>query len=123
VGHLVHCRGEDHPSLKNQASSLPLAGTRVRRLDHVNFLSADMSETVHFLEERLGRLQTERIVMDGGAMAAAWFTFSDKSYDLVYTRSVGCGDGSAPRGLTLVRDGAAGGVRAGPRLVLATAAV
>lgn len=76
---------DDRPSLKNQASRLPLAGTRVRRLDHVNFLSADMPKTVHFLEERLGGLQTERIVMDDGATAAAWFTFSDKSYDLVYT--------------------------------------
>jgi catechol 2,3-dioxygenase len=76
---------EDRPSLKNQASRLPLSGARVRRLDHVNYLSANMPSAVRFLEEQLGGLQTERIVMDDDVTAAAWFTFSDKSYDLVYT--------------------------------------
>ncbi len=76
---------DDRPSLKNQASRLPLGGARVRRLDHVNFLAADVPGTCAFLEEALGGRMSERIVLDDGSTAAAWYTFSDKSYDLVYT--------------------------------------
>lgn len=76
---------DDRPALKNQASRLPLAGTRVRRLDHVNFLAVDIPGACDFLTDGLGALTTERIVMDDGATAAVWSTFSDKSYDLVYT--------------------------------------
>jgi catechol 2,3-dioxygenase len=76
---------DDRPSLKNQASRLPLGGTRVRRLDHVNYLAADIPGVCTFLEAAMGGRMTERIVMDDGTTAAAWYTFSDKSYDLVYT--------------------------------------
>jgi catechol 2,3-dioxygenase len=76
---------DDRPSLKNQASRLPLGGTRVRRLDHVNFLSSDMAGSDVFVREALGGRTTELIAMDDGSTAASWYTFTDKSYDLVYT--------------------------------------
>jgi catechol 2,3-dioxygenase len=74
------------PSLKNQASRFPGRGANVRRLDHVNFLAAQIPPQDHFLAEVLGGRRSERIMLDDGSVSAVWFTVTDKSYDLVYTR-------------------------------------
>ena len=73
------------PALKNQAAPFPGRGANVRRLDHINFLAADVSRNGTFLAETLGARLSEQIVTDEGKQAAGWFTFTDKSYDLVYT--------------------------------------
>jgi catechol 2,3-dioxygenase len=77
--------GEHRPSLKNQASAFPGRGANVRRLDHVNFLAADVPAVSAFMSGMLGARATEQIVTDEGAVAAIWYSISDKSYDLVYT--------------------------------------
>ena len=74
------------PSLKNQASRFPGRGANVRRLDHVNFLAAQIPPQDHFLAEVLGGRRSEQIMLDDGSVSAVWFTVTDKSYDLVYTR-------------------------------------
>jgi catechol 2,3-dioxygenase len=76
---------ELRPSLKNQASRFPGRGANVRRLDHVNFLAAQIAPNDAFLAELLGARKSEQIVLDDGSRAAVWFTVTDKSYDLVYT--------------------------------------
>jgi catechol 2,3-dioxygenase len=73
------------PALKNQADRFPGRGANVRRLDHVNYLSADTPACGVFLGERLRARPTEQIVLDSGDVAGIWYTVSDKSYDLVYT--------------------------------------
>ncbi|TQS41088.1 VOC family protein [Cryptosporangium phraense] len=73
------------PALKNQADRFPGRGANVRRLDHVNYLSADTPACGRFLAERLRARPTEQIVLDDGVPSAVWYTVSDKSYDLVYT--------------------------------------
>jgi catechol 2,3-dioxygenase len=73
------------PSLKNQASRFPGRGANVRRLDHVNFLASHIAPNDAFLTEVLGGRKSEQIMLDDGSLAAVWFTFTDKSYDLVYT--------------------------------------
>jgi catechol 2,3-dioxygenase len=73
------------PSLKNQASKFPGRGANVRRLDHVNFLASDVSACSTFLAERFRARPTEQIMLDSGAIAAIWYTITDKSYDVVYT--------------------------------------
>lgn len=73
------------PSLKNQAARFPGRGANVRRLDHVNYLAADVPENADFFEDVLGAMRTEQIVTDAGIPQAAWVTFSDKSYDIVFS--------------------------------------
>jgi catechol 2,3 dioxygenase len=73
------------PSLKNQAARFPGRGANVRRLDHVNFLAADIPANSSFLEDGLGAMRTEQILSPEGPPAATWFTFSDKTYDIVYS--------------------------------------
>jgi catechol 2,3-dioxygenase len=73
------------PALKNQAARFPGRGANVRRLDHVNYLAADIPPVGRFLAGTLGAQLTEQIVQDDGTASAIWYHVSDKSYDLVYT--------------------------------------
>ncbi|MTD53742.1 VOC family protein [Amycolatopsis pithecellobii] len=74
------------PALKNQAQRYPGRGVSVRRLDHVNYLGADVEANRDFLRDQLGALVTEQIVLDDGSIAGTWTTFTNKGYDAVYTR-------------------------------------
>jgi catechol 2,3-dioxygenase len=74
------------PSLKNQAQAYPARGVCVRRLDHVNFLAAEVEGSSEFVRDVLGGHATEQILLDSGTIGARWLTFTNKSYDLVYTR-------------------------------------
>ncbi|MFA1540853.1 catechol 2,3-dioxygenase [Actinomadura monticuli] len=74
------------PSLKNQAQAYPAMGVCVRRLDHVNFLAAEVEPSTEFLVDVLGAHPTEQIRLDDGTIGGRWTTFTNKSYDLVYTR-------------------------------------
>lgn len=73
------------PALKNQADRFPGRGVNARRLDHVNYLAADVPTNGAFVAEVLGGEATELIRMDDGSIAAQWFHFTNKSYDLVYS--------------------------------------
>jgi catechol 2,3-dioxygenase len=75
----------DRPALKNQAAAYPGRGANLRRLDHVNYLTADVPGTAAFLGEMLGARCTERIVKDDGSPQAIWYSLGNKTYDLVYT--------------------------------------
>jgi catechol 2,3-dioxygenase len=73
------------PGLKNQPQAKPTHGVGVRRLDHVNYLGAEVEPNVEFTEHVLGARPTEQIVMDDGRVSARWLSFGNKSYDIVYT--------------------------------------
>ena len=73
------------PALKNQAQRRPNHGVGVRRLDHVNFLAADVEASRDFVTSVLGAQPTEQIQLDNGAIAGIWMTFTNKGYDVVYT--------------------------------------
>lgn len=75
----------DTPALKNQAAAFPGRGANVRRIDHVNYLTADVPTTDTFLSAVLGARCTERIVADDGTPTAVWYHLGNKTYDLVYT--------------------------------------
>jgi catechol 2,3-dioxygenase len=79
------CAEGKSPALKNQADRFPGRGANVRRLDHINYLSADTPGCSAFLAEKLRARPTEQIVLDTGDVSGIWYTVSDKSYDLVYT--------------------------------------
>jgi catechol 2,3-dioxygenase len=74
------------PSLKNQAQAYPARGVSVRRLDHINYLGVEPVRNRDYLHDVLGAMVTEQIVMDDGAVAGTWTTFTNKGYDAVYTR-------------------------------------
>ncbi|MFD6421311.1 VOC family protein [Streptomyces sp. NPDC060198] len=76
---------ELRPALKNQPQAKPNRGVGVRRLDHINFLGADVLANAEFTEQVLGARPTEQIKLDSGRVAARWLTFNNKSYDVVYT--------------------------------------
>lgn len=73
------------PALKNQADRFPGHGVNARRLDHVNFLGVDVEANGEFVHNVLGGGATEQIRLDNGRLAAQWFSFTNKSYDLVYS--------------------------------------
>lgn len=75
----------DRPALKNQAAAYPGRGANLRRLDHVNYLTADVPATAVFLRDVLGARCTEQIVKDDGSPQAVWYSLGNKTYDLVYT--------------------------------------
>ncbi|MBT2227893.1 catechol 2,3-dioxygenase [Nonomuraea sp. NEAU-A123] len=73
------------PGLKNQPQAKPGQGVGVRRLDHVNYLAADVAPNADFTHRLLGARPTEQIVLNSGRVSAQWLTFTNKSYDVVYT--------------------------------------
>ncbi|PWJ26834.1 catechol 2,3-dioxygenase [Branchiibius hedensis] len=76
---------ELRPGLKNQPQAKPNRGVGVRRFDHINFLASDVEAAANFHTELLGARVTEQIQMDDGRIAARWMTYTNKSYDVVYT--------------------------------------
>jgi catechol 2,3-dioxygenase len=81
-----HGTGALTPALKNQAHRRPNHGVGVRRLDHVNYLGREVEPNRDFVTEILGAKSTEQVQLDDGAIAAHWMTFTNKGYDVVYTR-------------------------------------
>jgi hypothetical protein len=65
----------DRPALKNQAAAYPGRGANLRRLDHVNYLTADVPATSSFLSDVLGARCTEQIVKDDGRPQAIWYVW------------------------------------------------
>jgi catechol 2,3-dioxygenase len=73
------------PALKNQAQRFPARGANVRRLDHLNLLTADVAILRRFMEDVLGLRTTEMILLDNGREAGAWVTTTNKTYDVAFT--------------------------------------
>ncbi|GAB2776947.1 hypothetical protein GCM10027073_06980 [Streptomyces chlorus] len=82
-----HYRAPDEPkpALKNQPQAKPGRGVGVRRLDHVNFLAADVLANAEFRQRVLGARPTEQVRLDNGRIAARRLTYTHKSYDVVHT--------------------------------------
>lgn len=82
--------GTDKPALKNTASAFE--GAVPRRIDHLNLLSADVTEFRRFMETCLGSRVTEYIQLDNGRIGGCWFTVNNKTYDLACTEEQGGGE-------------------------------
>lgn len=76
---------EDRPALKNQASAFPGRGVNTRRMDHINYLAADVTAAGEFWSDVMCARESERVRLDAGGYAARWFRFNQKSYDVVYS--------------------------------------
>src|SRR6185312_7953035 len=60
------------PALKNQPQRTPDHGIGVRRLDHINFLGRHPTSNRTFMQEHLGAMLTEEIMLDDGTEAGIW---------------------------------------------------
>ena len=76
---------DERPALKNIAQRFHGRGCAVRRLDHLNLMTSDLTALRDFMVGALGSRITEQIVLDTGDLAACWFTVNDKGYDLACT--------------------------------------
>jgi catechol 2,3-dioxygenase len=74
------------PSLKNQPQRYTGRGAAVKRLDHVNVLSADVRADRVFATDVLGYRLYERIQLDDGTEAGAWLSASIAAHELIYTK-------------------------------------
>src|ERR1700689_1916132 len=61
-------------------------GVAGRRLDHVNSLAQDVPPNGDFVRDVLGGRVPEQIMLDDGTISGQWLHFTNKGYDLVYTR-------------------------------------
>jgi catechol 2,3-dioxygenase len=73
------------PALKNQPQRYTGRGAAVKRLDHVNVLSADVRADRVFATDVLGYRLYERIQLDDGTEAGAWLSASIAAHELIYT--------------------------------------
>jgi catechol 2,3-dioxygenase len=74
------------PSLKNQPQRYVGRGAAVKRLDHVNALSADVRADRTFATDVLGYRLYERIELDDGTEAGAWLSATIAAHELIYTK-------------------------------------
>jgi catechol 2,3-dioxygenase len=58
----------------------------VRRIDHINYLGVEPVANRDFFVDALGAMITEQIVLDDATIAGTWTTFTNKGYDVVWTR-------------------------------------
>lgn len=76
---------DDRPALKNQAARFPGSGVNARRLDHINYLAADVTASGTFWGDVMMARESERVALDDGGYGAWWYRFQQKSYDVVYS--------------------------------------
>jgi catechol 2,3-dioxygenase len=74
------------PSLKNQPQRYVGRGAAVKRLDHVNALSADVRADRTFATDVLGYRLYERIELDDGTEAGAWLSATIAAHERIYTK-------------------------------------
>jgi catechol 2,3-dioxygenase len=73
------------PALKNVPQRYTGRGAAIKRLDHVNFLAADVRASRMFCVESLGYRLYERIELDDGSETGAWMSASIAAHELIYT--------------------------------------
>ena len=75
----------ERSALKNQPQRYPARGIGVRRLDHINVLSQEVTRDREFMEEYLGFKLRENVVLDDGTEAGAWISVTPLVHDIAYT--------------------------------------
>ena len=73
---------EKKTGLLNRPQRRPLRGVPVRRLDHINLMSSDVTPDKTFFMDTLGFKLRERIVLDNGGEAGAWLSVSALAHEV-----------------------------------------
>jgi catechol 2,3-dioxygenase len=74
------------PALKNQPQRYVARGAAVKRLDHVNLLTADVAASREFAQRQLGYRLYEQVILDDGTEAGAWLSLTIAAHELIYVR-------------------------------------
>lgn len=77
---------EDRPPAKDRLGRRGGAGVDVRRLDHVNLLTADVAAATDLAWSALGATLLDEIIDDEGTMTAAFTTLGQRPLELVYSQ-------------------------------------
>lgn len=85
---------EQRSVVLNRVQRRPLNGVPIRRLDHLNLLSRDVTENRRFFAEQLGFKLSEHILFSDDTEGGAWLRAMTRSHDIA-----------------LVKDGVGGGGR------------
>jgi catechol 2,3-dioxygenase len=72
------------PALKNVPQRNTGRGAAVKRLDHVNVLAADVTQSREFAVDTLGYRLYEQIVLDSGRETGAWLSLSIAAHELIF---------------------------------------
>lgn len=73
---------EKKSGLINRPQKRPLKGVPVRRLDHVNLLTSDVTTNRKFMEENLGFRLRENIILNDDTEAGAWLSVSPLVHEI-----------------------------------------
>jgi catechol 2,3-dioxygenase len=76
------CPPEKKTPLLNRPQRKPNRGVPVRRIDHVNLLTSDVTVNSQFMMDHLGFLKRENIMLDNGAEAGAWMSVSPNVHEI-----------------------------------------
>jgi catechol 2,3-dioxygenase len=81
------------PSWRNQPQRYTGRGAAVKRLDHVNFLAADVAAARRFATDVLGYRHYEGVVLDDGRETGAWLSLTIAAHELIYVHDARGGRG------------------------------
>lgn len=68
------CAERDRSAMPNAPQKRPLQGVPVRRLDHINYMTSDVSATKRFFEKQLSFRCRERVQLADGSEIGAWLS-------------------------------------------------
>jgi catechol 2,3-dioxygenase len=72
------------PRLRNMPQRHVDRGAAVKRIDHVNLLTADVAASRRFAQEQLGFRLYEQVILDSGEETGAWMSLSIAAHELIY---------------------------------------
>lgn len=75
---------EDETMLKNRPQKRPLTGVPVRRLDHVNLMSSNVTRNKEFMMDELGFRLREHVVRNDGSEIGSWLSVSPLVHELAF---------------------------------------
>lgn len=84
-----HCTDDQKTVLKNRPQKRPLNGVPVRRIDHVNCLTSDVTKNKNFMMNELGFRLREHVVRNDGSEIGAWLSISPLVHELAFMKDQG----------------------------------
>jgi catechol 2,3-dioxygenase len=73
-------------ALANRTQRRPLNGIPIRRLDHLNMLSKNVTRNREFVTDVLGFKLSENVMLDSGVEFGAWLRLQTRSHDVAFTK-------------------------------------
>lgn len=78
------CAASDVTSLKNRPQKRPTRGVPVRRIDHVNLMSSNVTANKKLMMDELGFKLREHVVRNDGSEIGSWLSVSPLVHELAF---------------------------------------